>query len=240
VIGTAVAELTPRLPIWVDPNGIPARVAPLEVDDVDVGVDDVGLDDAAMLLEPDPHIPDSPDVASIPEVMDIPDVADVDVPEEVDVLPGIAALAGIVVPAAIPPPSYVVGDPNVPNGEVPTVEHAAPLLVFGTVIVPVMPLGTVLPAGAATSGNPFGPIDSVGPTPSEDVTPSEGIAVAIPAWANAGPLANKSQAATTISNGLMENSPSNFRRIAQRLAGTAAAEPAEAMTLFFIATAHKG
>jgi hypothetical protein len=205
---------------------------------------DVGLDDAAMLLEPAPHIPDSPDVASIPEVMDTPDVADtpddVDIPEEVDVLPGIAALAGIAVPAAIPPPSYVVGDPNVPNGEVPTVEHAAPLLAFGTAIVPVSPLGTVLPAGAATSGNPFGPIDSVGPAPSEEVAPSEGIAVAIPAWANAGPLVNKGQAATTISNGLMENSPSNFRRIAQRLASTAAVEPAEAMTLFFIATAHKG
>jgi hypothetical protein len=207
------------------------------VDDVEVGVD-VGLDDAATLLEPDPHIPDNPDVASIPEVTDIPDVADT--PDDVDVLPGAAALAGIVVAAAIPPPSYVVGDPNVPNGEVPTVEHAAPLLVFGTVIVPVTPLGTVLPAGAATSGNPFGPIDSLGATPSEEVVPSEGIAVAMPAWANAGLLANKSDAAATISNGLMENSPSRFRRATQRAASTAAAEPAEATTLFFIATAHRG
>jgi hypothetical protein len=207
-------------------------LAPGVGDDVDVG-----FEDAAMLLEPAPHIPDSPDVASVPEVMDTPDVADtpddVDIPEEVDVLPGIA------VPAAIPPPSYVVGDPNVPNGEVPTVEHAAPLLAFGTVIVPVSPLGTVLPAGAATSGNPFGPIDSVGSTPSEEVAPSEGIAVAIPAWANAGPLANKGNAAATISSGFMENSPSNFRRIAQRAASAAAAEPAEAMTLFFIATADR-
>jgi hypothetical protein len=36
----------------------------------------------------------------------------------------------------------VAADPKVPNGEVATVEHAAPLLVFGTVIVPVTPLGT--------------------------------------------------------------------------------------------------
>jgi hypothetical protein len=212
---------------------------------LDVGADvDVGVDDAAMLLEPAPHIPDSPDVASIPEVTDIPDVADtpvdVDIPEEVDVLPGIAALAGIVVPAAIPPPSYVVGDPNAPNGEVATVEHAAPLLAFGTVIVPVSPLGTVLPPGAAASGNPFGPIDSVRPTPSEDVTPTEGIAVAIPAWANAGPLANKANAAATISNGLIKSSPSNFREIVRRAAGTAAPEPAEARTLFFTGSARKG
>src|ERR1700686_362216 len=103
------------------------------VDGVEVGVD-VGLDDAATLLEPDPHIPDNPDVASIPEVTDIPDVADT--PDDVEALPGVAGPAGIVVAAAIPPPSYVVGEPNVPNGEVPTVEHAAPLLVFGTVIVP--------------------------------------------------------------------------------------------------------
>jgi hypothetical protein len=212
--------------------------------DVTGDVDVVGFDDAAMLLEPEPHIPVNPDVASMPEVIVTPDVADtaedVDVPEEVDVLPGIAALAGIVVAAAIPPPSYVVGDPNVPDGEFATVEHAAPLLAFGTAIVPVMPLGTVLPAGAATSGNPFGPIDSVRPTPSEEVTPSEGIAVVIPAWANAGPLANKGNAAATISNSLMENSPSNFRRIAQRVAGAAAPEPAEAMTSFFTASARKG
>jgi len=218
-------------------------VAPLEVDDVDVGVDDVGLDDAAMLLEPAPHIPDNPDVASIPEVIDTPDVADtpddVEIADDVDVLPGIAVLAGIVVAPAIPPPSYVVGDPNVPNGEVPTVEQAVPLLAFGTVIVPVVPLATVLPAGDATSGNPFGPIDSVTPTPSEEVTPSEGVTVVIPAWANAGLLASKGKTAATISNGLMENSPPKIR-ITQRAASTAAGEPAEATTLFFIASAHKG
>src|SRR6202043_3004137 len=81
---------------------------------------------------PEPHIPDNPDVASIPEVIDIPDVADiadeVDIPDGIDKrddiggLPGVAGVTGVVVPAAIPPPSYVVGDPNVPNGKVATVE----------------------------------------------------------------------------------------------------------------------
>jgi hypothetical protein len=104
-VGTAVAALTPRLPISVDPNGIPARAPLVGVDDVDVG-----LDDAAMLLEPEPHIPDSPDVSCIPEDVDAPEVAemavDVDIPDDDDV-PGVAAVAGVAVPVAIaiPPPS---------------------------------------------------------------------------------------------------------------------------------------
>jgi len=57
---------------------------------------DVGLDDAAMLLEPEPHIPDNPDVSSIAEDVDTPDVA---------VVPDAAAAAGVAVPVAIPPPS---------------------------------------------------------------------------------------------------------------------------------------
>jgi hypothetical protein len=104
-VGTAVAALTPRLPISVESNGTPARAPPLvALDDVDVG-----LDDAAMLLDPEPHVPVNPDVSSIPEDVDSPDVAeiavDVDIPDEVDI-PDVAAVAGIVVPAiAIPPPS---------------------------------------------------------------------------------------------------------------------------------------
>jgi hypothetical protein len=58
---------------------------------------DVGLDDAAMLLEPEPHIPVNPDVASMPEVVVTPEVADmaddvdipdgIDVPDDIDGLP---------------------------------------------------------------------------------------------------------------------------------------------------------
>jgi hypothetical protein len=93
IIGTAAAELTPRLPISTDPSGIPVRAAPPGV------VGDVGVDDEAMLPEPEPHIPDNPDVSSIPEVAEIPD--EVDIPD-VAALPDIADVAD---PAAIPPPS---------------------------------------------------------------------------------------------------------------------------------------
>jgi len=92
IVGTAAAELTPRLPISNDPNGIPVRAAPPGV----VGDVEVGVDDEAMLLDPAPHIPDNPDVCSIPDVVDIPDVA---------MVPDVAAVAGVAVPIAIPPPS---------------------------------------------------------------------------------------------------------------------------------------
>jgi hypothetical protein len=97
IVGIAAAELTPRLPISMDPNGIPVRAAPPgAVGDVDVGVEE------AMLLEPEPHIPDNPDVATIGDVVDIPDVDEVlDVAIESDMAP----VAGVVLPTAIPPPS---------------------------------------------------------------------------------------------------------------------------------------
>jgi hypothetical protein len=69
---------------------------------------DVGFDDAVMLLEPEPHIPVSPDVATIPEDVDSPDVAaiavEVDIPDDATPPP---AVAGVVAPVAIaiPPPS---------------------------------------------------------------------------------------------------------------------------------------
>src|ERR1700757_2979725 len=48
IVGTAAAELTPRLPISVDPSGIPVRATPPGVvDDVEVGVEKEG-----MLLDP--------------------------------------------------------------------------------------------------------------------------------------------------------------------------------------------
>jgi hypothetical protein len=67
-----------------------------------VGAVDVGIEDEAMLLEPEPHIPDIPEVSSIPEDVDIPEVAEI--PDDVDV-PDVAAVAGAAVPTAIPPPS---------------------------------------------------------------------------------------------------------------------------------------
>jgi hypothetical protein len=106
-VGTAVAALTPRLPTSIDPSGIPVRAALLVVVGVVVVV---GVDDAAMLLEPEPHIPVNPDVSSIPDDVDNPDVAeiavDVDIPDD-GVPPDIPPVAGVEVPFAIPipPPS---------------------------------------------------------------------------------------------------------------------------------------
>lgn len=83
-VGTSVAELTPRLLISVEPRGMPVRAPPPDV----VGEVAVGLDEAAILLEPEPHMPDVPAVSStpddvvIPELCAIPDV--VDIPEVAD------------------------------------------------------------------------------------------------------------------------------------------------------------
>jgi hypothetical protein len=98
IVGTAGAELTPRLLISVEPNGSPVRATPPGA----VGDVDVGVDDAATLLDPEPHIPDMPEVSSIPDVVGIPDVAEM--PDDVDI-PDVAAVAGAAVPAAVPPPS---------------------------------------------------------------------------------------------------------------------------------------
>ena len=104
IVGTVAAELTPRLPISVEPSGIPVRAPPPGV----VGDVDVGVDDEAMLPEPEPHIPDSPEVCSIPDVADIPEVVDIpDVDEVLDIAieSDMAPVAGVMLPTAIPPPS---------------------------------------------------------------------------------------------------------------------------------------
>jgi hypothetical protein len=185
VAGTAGAELTPRLPISTEPNGIPVRATPPGV----VGDVDVGVDDAAMLLEPEPHIPDIPDVSSIPEDVDIPDevdVPDVGVVPDIAVLPVVAAVAGAAVPADVPPPSKLAVDPNIPDGDMPPVEQVVPLVVTaplaGIAIVPVtLPVGAGLTPGEVISVAPIGipvpPTDPSGPIPSGEVTPSEGVAV---------------------------------------------------------------
>jgi hypothetical protein len=207
VVGTAGAELTPRLPISIEPNGIPVRAAPPGVvGNVDVDVD-VGVDDDAMLLEPEPHIPDIPDVSSIPEDVDIPngtDISDdVDVPgavvgsvvaavgsvpvaPDVAMLPVVAAVAGAALPAAAPPPSKLAVDPNVPDADIPPVEHAVPLVVMaplvGIAIVPVtLPVGAGLTPAELISVAPIGipvvPTEPLVPIPSGEVAPSEGTAV---------------------------------------------------------------
>jgi hypothetical protein len=93
-----------------------------------------------------------------------------------------------------------VGDPNVPSGEVATVEHAAPLLALGTVIVPVKPSGTVPTPGDAPSGKPFGPTDSLGTIPNEEVAPSDGVAMVIPVSAARAALSNNKNDAAQDAN----------------------------------------
>lgn len=160
-VGTAAAELTPRLPISVEPNGIPVRAAPPGV------VGDVGVEDAAMLLEPAPHIPDMPEVCGIPEVSDIPDVA---------------AVAGAAVPVTIPPPSKLAVDPNMDDGAVPMVEQV--VLLLGIAIVPVASPGAGLTPGdaisVAPSGMPLGETAEPVPKPSGEVAPMVGVGLAIP------------------------------------------------------------
>jgi hypothetical protein len=195
-VGTAATELTPRFPISVDPNGIPVRAAPPGV----VGDVDVGVEDAAMLLEPEPHIPDRPEVCSIPEVVDIPDVAeiadDVDSPGEV-VIP--AAVAGAAVPIAIPPPSKLAVDPNIDDGAVPMVEHV--VLLLGIAIVPVASPGAGLTPGDAISVEPSGiPVGETAepvPIPSGEVAPRLGVGAAIPLTCAVAALQTTSAGRTT-------------------------------------------
>ena len=122
---------------------------------------DVGLDAAAMLLEPEPHIPDIPDVSSIPEDVDI--AGDVDVPAFDGVgtpgiarVPGSTAVAGAEAPTVVPPPSYIALDPYISTGEVATVEHAVPLLVVGMEMVPAKPVGAGLTPADVISVEPNG------------------------------------------------------------------------------------
>jgi hypothetical protein len=189
--GTAGVELTPRLPISNDPNGIPVRALPPgTVGAVDVGALEVGADDAARLLEPAPHIPDIPDVSSVPDdaalvsIPDVDDVAEVDV-ADIAVVPEFAAVAGAAAPIPIPPPSKLAVEPNISEGEVAPAEHCVLVVVVGIVIVPVTPLpGVGLSPGevisVAPNGIPVGePADPVA-TPSGEVAPIIGVGVTVP------------------------------------------------------------
>jgi hypothetical protein len=112
-VGITGAELTPRLAISVEPNGIPVRRLPPGV----VGVVDVGVvGDVAMLPELNPHKPDTP-IVPIPEDVDIPEIGSnpgsSDVPavwplpdaEMVSDIVAVPAVAAVADPIAIPPPS---------------------------------------------------------------------------------------------------------------------------------------
>ena len=201
IVGTAAAELTPRLPISKDPNGIPVRAPPPGV----VGDVDVGVDDEAILLEPEPHIPDNPVVSSIAEVVDIPD--DDDIPDDIDVpdiamAPDVAAVAGVAAPTAVPPPSKLAVDPNIPDGEVPKVEHV--VLLPGIAVVPIEPAGSGLTPGDAISvapiGIPVGETDEPDVIPSGEVALIVGVGEAIPLTCAIATLLTKSAGSTAAIN----------------------------------------
>jgi hypothetical protein len=197
-VGTAAAELTPRLPISVDPNGIPVRAAPPGV------VGDVGVEDEAMLPEPEPHIPDMPEVCSIPDVAEIAD--DVESPGEVDI-PDVAAVAGAAVPTPIPPPSKLAVDPNIDDGAVPMVEHV--VLLPDMEMVPVASPGAGLTPGDAISvepsGMPVGETVEPVPKPSGEVAPRLGVGLAIPLTCAIAPLqANSAARTAAISDNLTD------------------------------------
>jgi hypothetical protein len=143
---------------------------------------DVGLDDAAILLEPEPHIPDMPDVSIIPDDIDVPLPDDVETPG-MGIVPGSTAAAGAVAPGAVPPPSYMAVDPYISEAEVATVEHAVPLLVVGIVIVPAKPVGAGLtPAdviSVAPSGIPVGELAEPIVMPSGEVAPIMGVGMTV-------------------------------------------------------------
>lgn len=145
-VGNVAQELTPRLAISQEPNGIPVLGLPPGV----VGAIDVGADgDAGGPLDPEPQIPDTPTVP-VAGVVDIPAVGNVPgsvdatdgagipaicAPPEVAVVPAVAGVAVIADPIAIPPPSYVSADPIIPDDELPNVAHGVPAP--GNAVVPV-------------------------------------------------------------------------------------------------------
>jgi hypothetical protein len=185
-VGTAGAELTPRLPISKDPKGIPVRAPPPGV----VGAVEVGLEDAARLLEPDPHIPDIPDVSSTPGEpvvtgnSDVTGVADdVDDVDVADIAPALefAAVEGVTAATPIPPPSKLAVEPNISEGEVAAVEHAVALVVVGIVVEPVVSVGTGLTPGdvisVAPSGIPVGEPPEPVAMPRGEVAPIVGVGV---------------------------------------------------------------
>jgi hypothetical protein len=177
MVGTIAAELTPRLPISVEPMGMPVRGTPPGV------VGDVGVDDAARLPEPAPHMLWVPDVSIRADVGGTPDadIADVvDIPGIVDIV-----LCGVTVPTSTPPPSKVAADPNIVDGAIPVVEHTV------LPIIPVEGSGAGLTPGDAISvapkGMPVPPTGALGTMPSGEVAESEGVGITAACCAKAGP-----------------------------------------------------
>jgi hypothetical protein len=100
-------------------------------------------------------------------------------------------------------------DPNIDEGEVPTVEHAVPLLVLGIEIVPVTPVGAGLSPveviSVEPSGMPVGPTDVPELTPSGEVAPRVGVVGIAPTCAMAPLQANSAGSTAAINRNLIGN-----------------------------------
>src|SRR4051812_10018338 len=167
MVGTAAAELTPRLPISVEPIAMPVRGTPPGV------VGDVGVDDAARLPDPAPHMLWVPDVSIRADVGEMPD----------DCIA--IVLCVVTVPTGMPPPSKLDADPNIVDGAVPMVEHT---------VLPMMPVegsGAGLTPGevisVAPNGMPVPPTGAPGTMPSGEVAESEGVGITAACCAMAWP-----------------------------------------------------
>jgi hypothetical protein len=174
MVGTGAAELTPRLPISVEPIGMPVRGTPPSV----VGA--VGVDDAARLPEPAPHMLWVPEVSIRADVGGMPDddITDVGIPGIVDIV-----LSGVTDPTSTPPPSKVVVEPNIVDGAVPMVEHTVPPMVdeIGAGLTP----GEAI--SVAPNGMPVPPTGALGTMPSGEVAESEGVGITAACCAKAWP-----------------------------------------------------
>jgi hypothetical protein len=189
MVGTAAAELTPRLLISVESSGMPVRPTPPGVSG------GIGVDEAATLTEPEPHMPDRPDVLIMAEVVGMPEaiaIADDDEVAAIDI--GLEPVAGAAMPSDVPPPSKVAVDPNIVEGDVPIVVHPA----LAAVLVEAAGAG-LTPGDAisvAPSGIPVPPTGAVGTMPSGEVADSDGVGVTA-ACAKAGLVSSGQAAATT-------------------------------------------
>ena len=184
MVGTIAAELTPRLPISVDPIGMPVRGTPPDV------TEDVGVDDAARLPAPAPHMIWVPDVSIRADVGEMPDDDIADVAD----IPGIdSALCGVTLPTATPPPSKALADPNIVDGAVPMVEQAV-LPMLDETGIGLTPPDAI---SVAPNGMPVPPTGALGTMPSGEVAESEGVGITAACCAKAWPH-SKTEAAVIV------------------------------------------
>jgi hypothetical protein len=115
-------------------------------------------------------------------------------------VPEVAAPPGndVPVPTPSPPPSKVVLEPDIPDDGLPVTMHVVPFPV-----IPIVPAGTPLSPGDASSvapmGIPVGGTGKPGAMPSGEVMPSgEGTGAPVPTWEKAAPQPKSTVAITAI------------------------------------------